>query len=84
MDFAAMIHVSLTTLLLLGMVVGIALLGVIWLMAVFSERRHEGRIREDLVHCRICGHIYENAKRKHVTACPRCGSQNEATRPKPI
>jgi len=79
-----MIHVSLTTLLLLGMALGIGLLGFIWLVAVWGERRKEGRAREDLVHCRICGHIYENGQRKSVTACPKCGSQNEAIRPKPI
>ncbi|WP_038163329.1 hypothetical protein [Verrucomicrobium sp. BvORR106] len=79
-----MIHVSLTTLLLLGMAVGITFLGVIWLIAVWMERRDESRAREDLVLCRICGHIYENAEKKPITACPQCGSLNEARRPKPI
>ena len=79
-----MIHVSLTSLLLIGMTLGVAFLGLIWFIAVCVERRKEGRVREDLVHCRICGYIYENANRKTVTACPKCGSQNEAIRPRPI
>ncbi|HSJ03785.1 MAG: hypothetical protein ACAI34_25590 [Verrucomicrobium sp.] len=79
-----MIHVSLTTLLLLGMAAGITLLGVFWLIAVCVERRQESRLREDLVLCRICGHIYENGEKKPVTACPKCGSLNEARRPSPI
>ncbi len=79
-----MIHVTLTTLLLLGMAVGVALLGGFWLAAVWMERREENRTREDLVACRICGHIYENTGKKPMTACPQCGSLNEATKPKPI
>lgn len=79
-----MIQVTLTTLVLLGMAVGIALLGAIWLTAVWRERRDESRTRQDLVCCRICGHVYENADRHPVSACPQCGSLNEPTRPKPI
>lgn len=79
-----MIHVTLTTLLLLGMAVGVALLGGFWLVAVWIERRSENRAREDLVSCRICGNIYEDAEKKVVSACPQCGSLNEATKPKPI
>jgi hypothetical protein len=79
-----MIHVSLTTLLLLGMIVGLALLGCFWMYAVWKERRQEGRARQDLVSCRICGNVYENLSRSPMTACPQCGSLNEATKPKPI
>jgi hypothetical protein len=79
-----MIQVTLTTLVLLGMAVGVALLGVIWLCAVWRERRGENRTRQDLVCCRICGHVYENADRRPVSACPQCGSLNEPTKPKPI
>lgn len=80
----AMIPVSLTTLLLAGMCVGVALLGVFWIAAVWKERRTENRARADLVHCRICGFIYENGENKTVSACPQCGSLNEPTKPKPI
>lgn len=80
----AMIPVTLTTLLLTGMCVGVALLGVFWIIAVLGERRVENRARADLVHCRICGHIYENGENKTVSACPQCGSLNEPTKPKPI
>ena len=79
-----MIPVSLSTLLLLGMAAGVALLGGLWLAAVWRERRHERRIKTDLVHCRICGNIYENTERKTVTACPSCGSLNEAVEPRPL
>lgn len=79
-----MIQVTLSSLLLLGMAVGVALLGVFWVVAVWLERRAESRARQDLVSCRICGHVYENPERRDVTACPRCGSLNEPTKPKPI
>ena len=79
-----MIRVTLTTLVLLGMAVGVALLGGFWLVAVWIERRAENRARRDLVSCRICGHVYENTARRPLTACPQCGSLNEPTKPKPI
>lgn len=79
-----MIQVSLTTLLLIGMSVGVGLLGVFWVIAVLVERRTESKARADLVHCRICGHIYENGENKTVSACSQCGSLNEPTKPKPI
>ena len=79
-----MIQVTLTTLVLLGMAIGVALLGGIWLSAVWRERREENRTRQDLVCCRICGHVYENAEKRPVSACTQCGSLNEPTRPSPI
>ncbi|TLD72013.1 zinc ribbon domain-containing protein [Phragmitibacter flavus] len=79
-----MIQVSLSTLLLIGMAVGIALLGIVWIAAVVRQRRFEKRAREDLVSCRICGNIYENLQKQNLTACPKCGSLNEALKPKPI
>lgn len=79
-----MIQVTLTTLVLLGMAVGVFLLGCIWLAAVWHERREERKIRQDLVGCRICGHVYENTDKRPVSACPQCGSLNEQTKPKPI
>ena len=81
--FRTMIPVSLSTLVMLGMAVGVALLGVLWLIAVWRERRGERRERADLVHCRICGNIYEKTDKK-ITACPSCGSLNESSRPRPI
>jgi hypothetical protein len=79
-----MIQVTLTTLVLLGMAVGVVLLGIIWLIAVWRERRVENRARQDLVGCRICGHVYENAEKRPVSACPQCGSLNEPSKPSPI
>lgn len=81
-----MIQVSLTTLLMIGMSSGLCLLAFFWLWGLFETRSNDGgrRAREDLVHCRICGHIYENADKKRITACLQCGSLNEPTKPKPI
>ena len=79
-----MIQVSLTNLILLGMVAAVGLLTLFWMIAVIRERRHELRARNDLIHCRICGSIFENAARLKVMHCPSCGSQNEAVRPSPI
>ncbi|MCE9519206.1 MAG: hypothetical protein K8R87_06620 [Verrucomicrobia bacterium] len=78
-----MIPVSLSTLVMLGMALGVVLLGVLWLIAVWRERHGEKRTRADLVSCRICGSIYENTDKK-ISACPSCGSLNETSRPRPI
>lgn len=82
--FQSMISVSLTTLIVLGMVAGVGLLAVIWVIAVIRERRNDRRARKDLIQCRICGTIFENPERNDIAACPGCGSLNEATRPSPI
>lgn len=79
-----MIPVPLSVLVMLGMAFGIALLGVLWLIAVWRERREEKRARADLVHCRICGNVYENAESRKITACPSCGSLNESSLPRSI
>jgi hypothetical protein len=80
----AVIHVSLTSLLILSMFAGLGLLGVLWLLAVWNERREERRSRRKVVLCRICGHIYDNPELKRISACPSCGSLNEVTQPRPI
>jgi hypothetical protein len=79
-----MIPVSLTALLILGMFAGLGLLGVLWIMSVWHERRQERRARRKVVLCRICGHIYDNPELKRISACPACGSLNEVTQPRPI
>ena len=78
-----MIPVSLSTLVMLGMALGILLLGVLWLIAVWRERRDEKRAHANLVSCRICGSISEKTG-KTISACPSCGSLNESSRPSPI
>ena len=80
----AMIPVSLTTLLMLSMVVGVGLLSLSWVVAIMIERRNDRKSRRDLIQCRICGTIYENPERKDIASCPGCGSFNEATQPSPI
>jgi len=79
-----MIPVSLTNLLILGMFAALFLLGGLWLLAVWHERRQERRARRKVVLCRICGHIYDNPELKRISACPSCGSLNEVTQPRPI
>ena len=79
-----MIAVSLSTLLIMGMAAGLALLVGFWAVAVWRQRRHERKSSAGLIYCRICGGIYRNEDRKPVTACPSCGSLNESVRPRPI
>jgi rRNA maturation endonuclease Nob1 len=79
-----MIPVSLTTLLIIGLAVGVLLLGLLWLLAVTSQRRHEKKVQQFLVQCRICGNIYDNPDKKTMSACPSCGSLNEATHTRAI
>ncbi len=79
-----MIPVSLATLLIIGLAVGVLLLGLLWLLAVMTQRRHEKKVHQHFVQCRICGNIYDNPDRKTMSACPSCGSLNEAARARPI
>jgi DNA-directed RNA polymerase subunit RPC12/RpoP len=79
-----MIQVSLTNLILLGMTAAVSMLTLFWMVAVIKQRRHEKMARQDLIHCRICGSIFENSAKLKVMHCPSCGSQNEAVRPSPI
>jgi hypothetical protein len=79
-----MIPVSLPFLLILAMFAGLGLLGILWIFAIWSERRVERRARRKVVLCRICGHIYDNPEMKRISACPSCGSLNEVTQPRPI
>ena len=79
-----MISVSLSSLLFWGMFLGVGVLGISWVVSVWRERRRDRISRSDLVHCRICGYIYKNADGGKISACPACGSLNEAARPQPI
>ncbi len=79
-----MFPVSLTNLLILAMFAALGLLGALWLLAVWFERRGERRARRKVVLCRICGHVYDNPELKRISACPSCGSLNEVTQPRPI
>jgi hypothetical protein len=79
-----MISVSLSALLFWGMFLGVTVLGISWVVSVWHERRRERLTRTNLVHCRICGHIYKNEDGGKISACPACGSLNEAVRPRPI
>ena len=74
-----MIPVSLTTLLIIGLAVGVLLLGLLWVLAVLFQRRHEKRVQQHVVQCRICGIVYDNIEKKPVSACPSCGSLNETS-----
>ena len=82
--YYAMIPVSLATLLIIGLVVGVLLLGLLWFLAVLSQRRGEKKVHQYLVQCRICGSIYDNPDKKTVSVCPSCGSLNESGRSRPI
>ena len=48
-----MIPVSLTTLIMLSMVIGVGLLSLSWVVAIVIERRNSRRARRDLIQCRM-------------------------------
>lgn len=72
-----MIKVTLSQLIFIGMILGIAVVGVIWLHAVWRDRRTHKRARSNIVLCRICGSAYQPAARDDVTICPVCDTPNE-------
>jgi hypothetical protein len=80
-----MIAVSLGTLILLMLAVGLALVLVLWLSGVSGVHRVEKQKHQGLITCRICSVRYEEAphatEASSVSICPACGTPNES---KPI
>lgn len=79
-----MIRISLSNLILLGMVGGMALVCLLWVISVWKDRRRENRRRRDVILCRICGSAYPAPVQKELSRCPMCQTPNERTVLPPI
>lgn len=72
-----MIKVTLSQLIFAGMFLGIIVVGVLWLHAVWRDRRTSKRVRSSITLCRICGCAYQPTTKDDVTLCPVCDTPNE-------
>lgn len=79
-----MIKVSLGDLILIGMALGVTLVCLLWLIAVFHERRKHRRVSISTNLCRICGCAYPGPPTTDITICPACGAANEHNALEPI
>jgi hypothetical protein len=72
-----MIKVTLSEFIFIGMALGVVLVCLVWLNAVFRDQRSIRRERSHLFLCRICGCAYQSATSDDVTVCPACNTPNE-------
>jgi rRNA maturation endonuclease Nob1 len=71
-----MINVSLSELVLIVLALGVALVGMWWVIGVTGVKRAEIRKHKGVVMCRICGVHYE-VEGEDISTCPACGTLNE-------
>ncbi len=80
-----MIKLQLSELIVMVMLIGVGLVGMLWLWTLWRERRREIHRRRIAVQCRICGCTYAIPKKMAaVTKCPACGSLNHRGALNPI
>lgn len=81
-----MIGISLSTLIVTVMLIGVCLVMGLWMLTLWRERRRETHRRRIAILCRICGYTYAlgSKKDKSVSTCPSCGAKNERNRLTPI
>lgn len=79
-----MIRVTLSQLIFIGMVIGVAMVCFLWLVAVVADRRRDRKTRANIISCRICGCMYANSEGSEVSVCPSCQTPNEKNPAAPI
>lgn len=72
-----MINVSLGSLILLVLALGVTLVFLWWMLGVRGVRRAETKRYKGVIMCRICSVHYESAE-DEITRCPACGTMNES------
>jgi rRNA maturation endonuclease Nob1 len=74
--------VSLDQYLLVPPVAALAALLALWLLYDLRRRRQRrrGKRHDRIYRCAACRHVYVDARRVPLAACPRCGALNEALR----
>lgn len=79
-----MIGISLSHLIILVMSTGLVLIGVLWLISFWQERRREIHHRRVAMQCRICGCGFTCDPKSDISICPLCHSPNERRKPNAI
>ena len=76
-----MISVSLPNLVLIPLVFNLAIILACWMYYTFMHPSSRvARSRSRLYRCRVCEHVYAEARDVPMARCPRCGHNNDAIR----
>lgn len=59
--------------------IGVPLVGIglVTLISGMKRRARKRGLRQQIVRCRICGHLYKDKSRGKFPECPECDSVNE-------
>lgn len=80
-----MIKIQLSGLIVVVMLIGVCLVGALWIWTLWCERRREVKRRRIAIQCRICNCTYAIQKKAPaVTQCPSCGTHNQRGALEPI
>ena len=63
-------------------VIGVPMVGIalVTLIAGMRQRARKRGLKQQIVRCRICGHLYKDKSREKFPDCPECESMNERGR----
>lgn len=76
-----MIHVSLSTIVLLPLITGLLAILVWWIYYGVRDARRQAPVRQERIYrCAVCNHVYVDARNVPLARCTRCGCLNEALR----
>jgi len=80
-----MIGIGLSQLIVVVMLIGVCLVGALWMWTLWCERRREVHRRRIAIQCRVCGCNYAILRKSPaITHCPACGSRNQRGALNPI
>ena len=59
--------------------IGVPLVGIglVTLISGMKRRARKRGLRQQIVRCRVCGHLYKDKSRDKFPECPECDSVNE-------
>ena len=59
--------------------IGVPLVGIAFVTMIggMRKRARKRSLRQEIVLCRICGHVYQDKTREKFPECPECESVNE-------
>lgn len=75
-----MIHLHLSTMLVLFVSLPLVVIGLLSLSYSLRSRHRPVSETESIYSCAECRHVYAFARTRPMDRCPRCGSLNDAVR----
>ncbi len=75
-----MVKTTLSELITYDLCILLGLLGMIWIVRVWQQRRRERKALKYRVSCDICGTQFDDFTADPLVACPTCQRLNERDR----